>query len=94
MVRIDKRCELLSQRIDLFVVQDADTGYVSVFSVKLDLLVAESIRLPLVSGDRFRKQITNRMVIEREVFDHQPLLARTCKVSTTLSRIALLGAPG
>jgi hypothetical protein len=26
MARIDKRCDLLSQRIDLFVVQDADTG--------------------------------------------------------------------
>ena len=70
MRRIDKRCELLSQRVDLFVIQDADTGEVSVFSVKLDLLIAQSIRLPLFSRDRFRKQITDRSVIERQVFDH------------------------
>src|SRR6185503_10032945 len=93
MGRIDKRCEFSSQRLDLFVIQDADTGEVSVFSVKLDLLVAQSIRLPILSGDRFWRQSTDGSVITRQVVDHQPLFARILRVITTLSRMALSAAP-
>src|SRR6185295_10807943 len=90
---IDKRREFSSQRLDLFAGKDTDTGDVSVFSVKLDLFVAQSVRLPIFFGDRLRKQITNGSVMTRQIFDHQPLFARILSVSTTLSRMALSAAP-
>src|SRR5689334_9901175 len=41
--RIDKGREFVAQRLELFVAQHPDAGDISVFAVKLDLLVAESI---------------------------------------------------
>jgi hypothetical protein len=60
---IDKRRYFSSQRLDLFVIQDADASEVPVFSVKTNLRFAQPVRLPVLTRNWFWKQIAHRTMI-------------------------------
>src|ERR1700737_2587847 len=62
--------QLCAQCFYLRVIQQADSGEVTVSVEKFDLLFVETEGLPIIGRSRLLKERRDRTVIEGKIFDH------------------------
>src|SRR5690349_13758109 len=70
MSRIDEIQHFATKHFDLFIVQQTNARDVSVLAIELHLFIAQA-KLGGVVGSQCRKQISDRLMILRQVFCHK-----------------------